>query len=289
MRRIGIVIALLAASTVRAGDADTKQTIVYVRKLQTEAGSFLAQAPKPKEEAMPTLRATSAAVRALRYLGGEIKDADAAGKFVASCYDPQTGGFSDVPKGKPGVFETAVGLMAVAELKLPVEKFGGAAKYLAEHAKSFEEIRIAAAGMEAIKKESPQRQAWVAETNKYALLTPPADARNLASVLVTQMRLGQEIARPEMPLKVLNDGQRKSGGWGKAGELALEADLETTYRVMRCFMMLKARPERADAVRQFVAKCRNTDGGYGVAPGQPSTVNATYFAAIITHWLDEKK
>jgi hypothetical protein len=38
-------------------------------------------------------------------------------------------------------------------------------------------------------------------------------------------------------------------------------------------------------VRSFVAKCRNADGGYGVAPGQPSNISGTYFAAIILHWL----
>jgi hypothetical protein len=52
--------------------------------------------------------------------------------------------------------------------------------------------------------------------------------------------------------------------------------------------MLKAKPGNVEGVRSFVAKCRNADGGYAVAPGQPSSVNATYFAAIITHWLDAK-
>ena len=58
---------------------------------------------------------------------------------------------------------------------------------------------------------------------------------------------------------------------------------------MRCFVMLKARPDRVEDVRAFVAKCRNDDGGYGIAPGQPSSVSSTYFASIITHWLKEKQ
>ena len=45
-------------------------------------------------------------------------------------------------------------------------------------------------------------------------------------------------------------------------------------------------PRSADAVRAFIAKCRNADGGYGPAPGQPSNVGATYFATIVSHWLD---
>jgi hypothetical protein len=56
---------------------------------------------------------------------------------------------------------------------------------------------------------------------------------------------------------------------------------------MRCFMMLKERPARVEGLRTYVAKCRNEDGGYGVAPGQPSNVGGTYYATIITHWLDK--
>src|ERR1700676_332236 len=115
------LIGFLALATSRpAGDAAVKQSIAYVQKLQTDGGGFLAQAA-PNKPGVPSLRATSAAVRALHYLGGDIKDKDACIKLVASCYDAESGSFSDVPKGRPGVFETAVGLMAVTELKMPVE------------------------------------------------------------------------------------------------------------------------------------------------------------------------
>jgi hypothetical protein len=56
---------------------------------------------------------------------------------------------------------------------------------------------------------------------------------------------------------------------------------------MRTFMMLKEKPDEAK-LRAFIAKCRNADGGYGVAPGQSSTVSGTYFAGIVLHWLDQK-
>ena len=55
---------------------------------------------------------------------------------------------------------------------------------------------------------------------------------------------------------------------------------------MRCFMMLKEKPARVEALRTYIAKCRNADGGYGVAPAEPSTVSGTYYAAIIRKWLD---
>ena len=51
--------------------------------------------------------------------------------------------------------------------------------------------------------------------------------------------------------------------------------------------MLKTPPEAAGRLRDFIARCRNDDGGYGVAPGQPSNVNGCYYAGIILHWLDE--
>jgi hypothetical protein len=50
--------------------------------------------------------------------------------------------------------------------------------------------------------------------------------------------------------------------------------------------MLKAKPERVDRLRDFIARCRNEDGGYGVAPDQPSNVGGCYYAGIILHWLN---
>jgi hypothetical protein len=49
--------------------------------------------------------------------------------------------------------------------------------------------------------------------------------------------------------------------------------------------MLRAKPADVERLRAFIAKCRNADGGYGVAPGQPSAVGSTYFAGIVLHWL----
>jgi hypothetical protein len=105
---------------------------------------------------------------------------------------------------------------------------------------------------------------------------------------VTLLRLGGDVADRAALVKILKDGQRRNGGYGK-DDNEIASDLETTYRVMRCFVMLKASPENVEGMRSFVAKCRNEDGGYGMTPGEPSNVNATYFAGIIRHWLDGKK
>jgi hypothetical protein len=183
--------------------------------------------------------------------------------------------------------------MAVTELKMPADKYAPAAvKYLSENARSMEDIRIAAAGLERIKEKSPQAKAWLDEVRKQqnadgSFGKSPGQARATGGSIVTLLRLGGEVADRDAILKVLKEGQRRNGGYGKE-ENEIASDLETTYRVMRCFMMLKARPANSEGVRSFVAKCRNEDGGYGPAPGEPSNVSATYFAAIIRFWLDKK-
>jgi hypothetical protein len=271
-------------------------TVLFVQKLQTKEGGFLAEPPDPKSNRLvkPSLRATSAAVRALKYLGGKVPDREACAKFVAACFDKTSGGFADLPGGKVDVFTTAVGLMAVVELGLPAEPYqAAAARYLTDHTKGFDEIRIAAAGFEAIKDKSPKNDEWVAETKMVAV--PPTAGENdvrarvLASKVVTLLRLGQPVSKEEAAkvLDVLNAGHRSNGGWGK--DDSPKSDMESTYRVMRLYMMLKTRPANAGGVLNFVAKCRNNDNGYAVAPGQPSSVSGVYYAAIIMHWMEELK
>jgi hypothetical protein len=88
-------------------------------------------------------------------------------------------------------------------------------------------------------------------------------------------------------VQALKKGQRPDGGFGK--EKAETSDLESTYRVLRAFVMLKEEPNDVAALQRFIDKCQNADGGYGVAPGQPSSLSATYYAAITQHWLANMK
>lgn len=282
------VVGFLITLPVPAGEPGFKQTIAYVEKLQDSSGGFRPAAGSTK----PTLRATSAAVRTLHYLGATTPNKEACVKFVESCFDADSGGFTDVPGGKPDVFTTAVGLMAVVGLNMPVEKYAAASvKYLNANAKSFEEIRIAVAGLEQLKDKAPKNEAWIKAVEKLqhadgAFGKGPSQARDTGGSVVALLRLGAKPADPAAVLKILKAGQRQNGGYGKDDPIA--SDLETTYRVMRCFVMLKARPDDVEGVRSFVAKCRNADGGYGVAPGQPSTISGAYFAAIITYWLKQE-
>ncbi|MFO0863218.1 MAG: prenyltransferase/squalene oxidase repeat-containing protein [Gemmataceae bacterium] len=273
-------------------DAGRKATIEYMRSLQTSAGGFLSMKPAPNVRLAPTLRATSAAIRALHYLQGEAPNPQGAAEYVDRCFDAASGGFSDMPGGTPDVFATSVGLMAVVALKMPVEKYASpASKYLTENAKSFEDMRIAVAGLEAIGVKVSKTNEWREAIRKTqnddgSFGKGDGAARATGSAAVALMRLGETVDR-EAVLKTLNAGQRRNGGFGKEDD-AESADLETSYRIMRCYMMIRAQPGRPEGLRTFVAKCRNADGGYGVAPGQGSNIGAVYYAAIIQHWLNTK-
>jgi hypothetical protein len=259
-----------------------------VQKLQTPLGGFLAKHPAPGFTEVISLRATTAAIRTLHYLGGELPNRAACVKFVESCYDPATGGFGDTPRGKPDVFSTAVGAMAAVELKLADRYAAKCVQYLSENAKSFEDIRIATAALESLGKPSPRNDDWIKQIRKMqnadgTFGEGAGQARATGGAVAAILRLGGKVDRDAV-LAALKKGQRKTGGFGKA-DAGDASDLETTYRVMRTFMMLKSRPSDVPALETFIAKCRNGDGGYGVAPGQPSSVSGCYYAAIIRRWL----
>jgi hypothetical protein len=291
---LAVLLLLLGLATVRAqAPAEKQATIAYLQKLQQPDGGFLAAAPKAGAAAPgSTLQATVAAVRALHYCGGEPRDRDACVRYVENAFDSATGGFCNTqPDGKPTVPITAVGLMGVAALKLPADRYADLAlKFMDERAHEFEDVRMEAAGLEAVGKSSPRAKA-LRETiagqdeSDGTRGAGGHKARETASAVVTVLRLGGKVKLKENVLKALKAGQRKDGGFGKGD--ADGSDLETTYRVLRCFHMLDELPD-ADACRAFVARCRNGDGGYGVTPGQPSTVSGTYFAMSVLHWLGEK-
>ena len=286
---------IVVLSPAQAQTAEEKQaTIRFLQDLQTGSGGFLAgpENPKIKRPTVLSLRATNAALRALKYFGGQPRDLKAAGRFVESCFEKSSGGFGDRPGAKPDALTTAVGIMAVVEAKLPTEPYADAAvKYLAEHAKTFEEIRLAAAGLEAIGKRPHQADDWLKQIA--AMQNPDSTfgqargaARDTGSAAAAILRLGGKIDYPDRVIQIMKDGQRVDGAFGK-GDVET-SDLETSYRIIRSLHMLKAKPAYPDRLRAFIAKCRNPDGGYGVVPDQLSSAGGTYFAAIILHWLDEK-
>jgi hypothetical protein len=180
--------------------------------------------------------------------------------------------------------------MAAAELDIPHAKYRKAMDYLKENAKTFEEVRIGAAAVEAWGvKECPFKlDEWfkIAEKHFDKLgHSPPLEdgATDAGSLGAMWLRLGRPVG-PHLK-DTLTKGQRPDGGWGKKGEKA--SDIGSTYRVMRAMYLLKAKPKDVKKLREFIAARRNKDGGYATEPGGKSSVNGVYYAAIITHWLDE--
>jgi prenyltransferase beta subunit len=243
------------------------------------------------------LRATNGAARAWKYLGGDnpgatLPNKDRHAAFVLSCYDPKTGGFAE-PGGKPDVTITSIGVMAAAELGIAHQKYARAMDYLKENAKTFEEVRIGAAAVEAWGvKECPFKlDEWFRIGKAFG--TRPVrdakdDARDCGSLTAMWLRLGntlEEMQREVIVSEVLKPGQREDGGWGKKGENA--SDIETTYRVMRALMLLKEKPREAQKLRAYIEAHRNKDGGYATKPGDPSSMSGVYYCAIVSKWLNE--
>ncbi len=288
--RVAAVLALLLVSPVASAqtpeiDAAIRaklDTIRYVLKLEDPAGGFA-----PAVGAKPGLRATSAAVRALKYNGYKAPNADKHVAFVLSCFDPAAGGFADAPGGKADVTLTSVGVMAAAELGIPKERYRKALDYLKDNAKTFEEVRIAAGAVEAwgVKDCPFDLKPWVESGREHYKRAGATDWREIGSGVALVLRLGGDPGQEERRFSagLLAGDQRANGAWGRAD--AKGSDLETTYRVMRALVLLRERPANPAKLRAFVASCRNADGGYGVKPGDPSGAGPTYFAAIVLHWL----
>ena len=104
--------------------------------------------------------------------------------------------------------------------------------------------------------------------------------------------LEEEVSGANMVFAARRLPDNGLAAWGVVKERGYEGlvakDIESTYRVMRSFMMLKEPPADTVRLRAFIASCRNKDGGYGVTPGQPSSVSGTYYAGIVLHWLGDR-
>jgi prenyltransferase beta subunit len=290
---LGGMLCLVFAGAQTADIQGKLDTGRYVLACQTKEGGFAPAKSAEGKATKPSLRATAAAVRALKYLGVKLPFAKDAGvKFVESCYDPASGGFADMPGGKPDVVTTAVGAMAVAALDMPIKDYRkGVRDYLGQHVQTFEDIRIAVAGLESFNTVSSHQDEWLEliirkRHSNGTWGQGPGTARETGSAIVAVLRMKGPVVQRDNVLKTLKDGQRPDGGFGTVD--AEGSDLESTYRIMRAFIMLNARPDSVEGVRSFVAKCRNDDHGYGVRPNQPSSIGATYYAAIITHWLGKE-
>ncbi len=290
--RSAIVYAVAGVGIVAFGliaEANTPEryskTAAFVSSLQNRDGGFSARPGDPS-----TLGATSSALRSLRHIGGSVRDVSGAIDYVKSCRDAATGGFAPRPGGAADVRSTAVGLMAAVELLIADESLRKSViDYLDKNVKTFEDVRIAVAGLESAKAVSPRFAEWIAvvEAGRNASGTFGAganQARATGGSVVALLRMGKSPADPAVVLAAMRSGQRPDGGWGSAEADA--SDLETTYRVMRAFYMLKDAPDIA-ALRRFIDSLEGENGGYAVKKGAPVDQSGTYFATIILRWTRE--
>jgi len=277
------IVAAVAVTSARAQTPnELARTSAYVAALQNPDGGFAAKAGGPS-----SLGTTSSAVRILKNTGGSIPDVLACIKYVKSCFDEPAGGFAPTPGGKPDVATTASGLMAAVELKVADEAMvDGALEFFAENAKTFEEVRITVAGLEAVQARSSEFERWASEILKDrnddgTFGKGEGRARETGGKAVALLRLKVKLTKRDAVAAFLKSAQRPDGGWSK-GEG--ESDLETTYRVMRFFYMTKESPD-LDKLSAFVARCRHSDGGYGPQPGADASLPGTYFATTVLRWV----
>ena len=283
MRAYAAVLVVFVPAAAFAQPADEKQaSLKFVASLRDPAtGAYRVTA-----DAKPSLRACNGAVKAIKYLGGKVPNEEKVRAFVLSCLDPATGAFAE-PGGKPDVAITSIGVMAACELGIPKEKFAKAMSYLEKNAKNFEEVRIAAAAVEAYCPFDLKPWFEVGKTFESYLGRGRAEdqARGMGSLTAFTLRLDRKPADRAQALDVLRTGQRADGGWGQPGKSG--SDVETTYRVMRAMYLLKEKPKDVTKLRQFLASHRNADGGYATKPGDPSTMSGVYYCIIISKWIDE--
>jgi hypothetical protein len=278
---------------------ETVATLKWIDSLRDPAtGAWAVNPAKTGEKLKPSLRACNGAVKAIRHLGAEPTDLEKVKKFVLSCYDEKTGAFSE-PGGKPDASITSVGVITAIEVGIERMKIEKAMEYIKTECKNFEDVRLAAAAVEAwgLKEFGETPEAWrdlidTQETTKSlqsAMQNQKGDARLLGGMVVLRLRLhGTGNVRPDAikPLLALfKSEQRHDGGWGKHD--LKSSDLETTYRVMRCYKMLEAQPVDAKKLTEFIVACRKPDGSYSVEPKADATMSGAYYAVTIQKWLAE--
>ena len=176
-------------------------------------------------------------------------------------------------------------MASIEQKNLTDEMATKAAAFLSERAEGFEEIRIAVAGFEGLRKTSPKFAEWtevvLADRNPDGTFGKgPARGKATGERVAALLRMGADIEHRDTVVAAMKEGQRPDGGWSKDDG---PSDLGTSYRVMRAFYMLKEAPDLA-AIRKFIASCRKSDGGYSATPDGAADPSGCYYATIILGW-----
>ena len=229
------------------------QTAAYAAVHQNDDGGFDAGPGQPS-----TLGATNSGLRVLDYVGGSVPDIAVCIAFVKACQVKGVG-FAQTPGGKPDVVTTAIGLLAAAELKLadramiddPVAYFGA-------NAKTFEEVRMSIAGLEAVAAVSADFPRWAEQIE--SLRQPDGSFGEGASKAFASggagaaiLRMGMNLENRDAVIAAIKSGRRPEGAWSKDDG---PPDLSSSYRVRRALYMLKEKPD-VEKLVNFISRCRH--------------------------------
>jgi acetyl esterase/lipase len=279
----GLVALAHPAPVPAQSTGEMRQTAAVVAEWQNRDGGF---GGKPGQAS--SLGSTSSAARILGFVGGSIPDVAKCIAYVKSCADPTTGGFATTPGGSADVGTTASGLMALAALKIdPTPYSEGAIAFLSKNAKTFEEVRIAVAGLEAIKATSPDFPRWIEQVKEGQ--NPDGTFGNGAglpratgSKVVALLRMGVKLEPDKKAAIVaaLRAGQRPDGGWAENDG---PSDLGSSYRIMRGFFMMKEKPDLT-RLRAYLKSHRQPVCTYGPKPGVEDDPSGTYYCSIMNYW-----
>ncbi len=282
----GLIFGLFLNGSAAFGQEPTpdelKQSANYAAARQNPDGGFSAEPGEPS-----SLGSTSSAIRILKYFGGTVPNVPACVAYVKSCLDADSGGFAQAPGGEPDVRTTAIGLMAVKELGIDDPKMiDRACQFMAERPATFEDVRMAIAGFEAIEKTSPSFRTWTQRLknsrNEDGTWGEGASrAFDTGGIAASILRMGDDLENKEAVADAIRAAQTDSGGWSD-GEGP--PNLGSSYRVMRALYMLGETPD-VEALRGFIAACRKPNGGYANTPDGEANLSGTYFAAIMLRWL----
>ncbi|MBL8824345.1 MAG: hypothetical protein JNJ77_17290 [Planctomycetia bacterium] len=289
-----LIIAMTFASMQDSAQQPHRETsIAFLKTQQHACGAFSVKNPVVDPTALPSIRATRTAIKAFALNGSTVPHPEKILQFLKDCHSPKTGGFSDRPGIEPDPVSTSVALMILKELNQPVEPYlkSGMA-FMDAHTKNFEEIRMVAPSLEQLQQWSTMAERWgqIIEEVRNADGTygkGPGMTRMTALRIVARQRLGLPTPRKDDILAMIRPGQRVDGGFG--GDQGDTSDLESCYRIVRLFSRLEAQPDRPTELRAFIEKCHHASGGYGVKPGDPPTLHGTYYAAVVTSWLNGGK
>ncbi|MGL4419993.1 MAG: prenyltransferase/squalene oxidase repeat-containing protein [Gemmataceae bacterium] len=293
MIRAMLVLMVLMPGVFAQSPPEKATTVAFIRSLQDPAtGGFAVEAAAPGQKLQPSLRACNGAVKTLKMLGAEVPELAKVRAFVQSCQDPATGHFAE-PAGKPDVTITAIGIMVARELDVPRGTLVPSIQYLADHAKTFDEVRISGAAIEAfgIAESKLDLTPWTEIVQKRRqeldLAKTVAIARELGGATAFLQRLNLPVKNPtiETTVEALKQSvNAEHGGWCLPGQTGF--DIDTTYRIMRCLHLCKIPHPAPDTLRKTLSGCRNADGGYGVKPGAPSSMSGVYYCTILAAWLN---